>query len=238
MNNNKVIRWTGIFGLIGGILLLLEIPLWIIPSDPGQISNAVAHAIYLANIRVIALTRILIDIFMYMSWMILFVGLRHLIIITNKEFEWIASLCFGAGIVWWTVSLVADGLEGGAILLTLGGNQDPTLVKALVYGTLLIYNGSIAFAVTGFFMGSIGFAILYTKILPSWIGWLSWIGFFMCIIAIPAMYANVVDTNKFYNAAGWGPVIVANIPPLIWIFAVSIEMIRKSIKDDITINNY
>ncbi len=230
MNNNKVIRWTGIFGLIGGILLLLEIPLWIIPGEPGQISDAVGHADYLGKIRVIALTRILIDIFMYMSWMILFVGLRHLIIITKKEFEWIATLSFAAGIVWWTVSLVADGLEGGAVLLTLDGNASPELVQALVYGTLLIYNGSIAFAVTGFFMGTIGFAIMSTKILPKWIGWLSWISFIMCIIAIPAMYTDIVDTKGFYNAAGWGPVIVANIPPLIWIFAVSIGMIRKSKK--------
>ena len=30
MNNYKVIRWAGVAGLIGGILLLLEIPLWII----------------------------------------------------------------------------------------------------------------------------------------------------------------------------------------------------------------
>ncbi len=231
MNNNRVILWTGIFGLIGGILLLLEIPLWIIPDDPGQLSDAVVHADHLANIRVIALTRILIDIFMYMSWMVLFVGLRHLIIITKKEYEWIATLCFGAGIVWWTVSLVADGLEGGAILLTLDGSTDPKLVKALVYGTLLIYNGSIAFAVTGFFMGSTGFAILATNILPKWIGWLSWISFFLCIIAIPAMYSDIVDTNGFYNAAGWGPVIVADIPPLIWVFAVSIGMINKSLKD-------
>ena len=233
MDNDKIIRWTGVFGLIGGILLLLEIPLWILPGDPGQVSDAIAHANYLANIKVLAFTRILIDMFMYMCWMILFVGLRHLISITKKDSEWIASLCFGAGIVWWTVSLVADSLEGGAILLTLGGNTNPTLVKGLVYGTLLIYNGSIAFAVTGFFMGSIGFAILYTNILPRWIGWLSWFSFFTCIIAIPTMFANVVDTKGFYNVAGWGPVIVANIPPLIWIFAVSICMIRKSIKGDI-----
>ncbi len=233
MNNNKIIHWTGIFGLIGGILLLLEIPLWIIPGDPGQISDAVAHANYLANIRIIALTRILIDLFMYMSWMILFAGLRHLIIITKKECEWIASLSFGAGIVWWTISLVADGLEGGAILLTLGGNTDPALVKSLVYGTLLIYNGSIAFAITGFFMGVIGYAIITKGILPKWMGWLSWISFFMCIIAIPAMYSGLVDTKGFYNPAGWGPVIIANIPPLIWVFVVSIGMIRKSFKEDL-----
>ena len=41
------------------------------------------------------------------------------------------------------------------------------------------------------------------------------------------MYANVVDPNGFYNVAGWGPAIVANVPPLIWLLTASIFMIRK-----------
>ena len=57
------------------------------------------HANYLSNIRTSALSRILIDMFTYMSWLILFVGWRHLIIITKKEFEWIATLSFAAGLV-------------------------------------------------------------------------------------------------------------------------------------------
>jgi hypothetical protein len=35
-----------------------------------------------------------------------------------------------------------------------------------------------------------------------------------------------MDHNAFYNAVGWGPMIVANLPPLIWFLIVSI-MIRK-----------
>jgi hypothetical protein len=42
------------------------------------------------------------------------------------------------------VTIVADGLEGGAVLDTLNGNPDPSAVRALIAGTLLIYNGSTA----------------------------------------------------------------------------------------------
>lgn len=230
MENKRLIKWSGIIGLIGGILLLLEIPLWIIPGDAGPINDASAHIEYLGRIRKIAFTRIFIDIFMYMCWMVLFIGLRQLIIIKNKKYEWIATLSLGAGIVWWSVSLVADGLEGAAVLMSSEKNIDPGSVKTLVYSTLLIYNGSIAFAVTGLYMASVGYAILATLVLPRWIGWLSWFSFITCISAIPAMYADKVDTYGFYNVAGWGPAIVANIPPLIWIFAVSIKMIQKSNK--------
>jgi len=59
----KVFRWTGWFGLAGVIFIIIEIPLWILPGAAPLISDAVAHAQYLANIRVIALTRVLLDIY-------------------------------------------------------------------------------------------------------------------------------------------------------------------------------
>jgi len=74
MENSKVIRWTGVIGLIGGILLLLEIPLWIIPGDSGPLNDAIALADYLNRIRTIAFVRIVMDMFMYMCWMVLFIG--------------------------------------------------------------------------------------------------------------------------------------------------------------------
>ncbi|TRZ91839.1 MAG: hypothetical protein D4R88_01310 [Methanosarcinales archaeon] len=42
------------------------------------------HISFLADIRVIALTRILIDMLMYMSLMVFFAGFRHLMRIGNE----------------------------------------------------------------------------------------------------------------------------------------------------------
>jgi hypothetical protein len=227
MNDLKVFHLTGWFGLVGVAFLAFEIPLWVLPGNPPLISDAVAHSQYLADIRVIALTRVLFDMGMYACLMVFFAGFRHLIQKTKPEYEWVATLVFGAGIVWWAVSLVADSLEGGAVLNTLGGNTDPTVVRALVEGTLLIYNGSIAFAVTALFMASAGYAILATGAMSKWIGWVALASAFLCLVAIPSMYAEVVDHNAFYNVAGWGPTIVANVPPLIWFIVASVSMIRK-----------
>lgn len=227
MNDLKIFHLTGWFGLAGVLLLVCEIPLWILPGSPPLISDAVGHSQYLAHFRVIALTRVLIDMGMYICLMVFFAGFRHLIQKTRTEYEWLATLVFGAGVVWWAVSLVADSLEGGAVLDTLGGKADPTVVRALVEGTLLIYNGSIAFAVTALFMASAGFATLATGALPTWTGWVALASALLCLLAIPSMYAEVVDHNRFYNVAGWGPTVVANVPPLIWFLIVSIAMIRK-----------
>lgn len=224
-NHLKVIRWTGWFGVLGGVLLACEIPLWIVPGIPPQISDAVGHSQFLADNRVIALTRVLIDVSMYVCLMVFYAGFRLLIQKTNPDYEWAATLFFGAGMIWWAVTLVADSLEGGAALDTLGG-ADPSAVRALVEGTLLIYNGSIAFAATTLFMASAGYVILATGALSRWIGWLAWVSAALCVATIPAMYAPVVDHTAFYNAAGWGPAIVANVPPLAWFVAASVSMTR------------
>lgn len=76
--------------------------------------------------------------------------------------------------MWTGVTLVADGLEGGTTLDTLGGNPDPSAVRALVEGTLLICNGSTAFVMTVLFVGAAGYATFATGVLPRWTGWLAY----------------------------------------------------------------
>ncbi len=158
--------------------------------------------------------------------MLFFAGFRQLILKKQADFEWVATLALVAGAVWWAVSLVADGLEAGAVLDTVGG-ADPSIVRGLIEGTMLIYNGAIAFTVTGFFMALAGYSILGTGALPKWVGWLAWLSAGLCLLAIPAMYVDSVDYHAFYNPTGWGPAIAANVPPLIWFFITSIMMIRK-----------
>lgn len=155
MNDLKVFRCTGWFGVAGVLLLACELPLWILPGTPPLISETVGHSRFLAEIRVIALTRVLLDLGMYACFMVFFAGFRHLIVKTRAEYEWVGTLVFGAGVVGWAVILVANSLQGGAVLDTVGGRVDPTAVRALVEGTLLIYNGPIAFAVSGLFMAGL-----------------------------------------------------------------------------------
>jgi hypothetical protein len=222
----KVWHWTGWFGLVGFVLFVSQIPLYLVGAPVPPINDAVAHTQHLAAIRVVVLTRVLFDLGLYVCLMVFLAGFRHLILKTRPAYEWVATLLFGAGLVWLAVTLVANSLEGGAALDTLGGKADPTAVRAMVEGSLLIYNGSIAFVVTGLFMAVAGFATLATGALPRWTGWVAWASAFLCVLAIPSMYVDALDPTGFYNALGWGPVIVANVPPLIWLLGTSIALIR------------
>jgi hypothetical protein len=227
MSDVNVWHWTGWFGLVAFLLFVSQIPLYLVGAPVPPINDAVAHTQHIADIRVVVLTRVLLDLGLYVCLMVFFAGFRHLILRARPAYEWVATLAFGAGLVWLAVTLVANSLEGGAALDTLGGKADPTAVRAMVEGSLLIYNGSIAFVVTGLFMAVAGFATLATGALPRWTGLVACVSAVLCVLAIPSMYVDVLDPTGFYNALGWGPVIVANVPPLIWILGASIAMIRK-----------
>ena len=226
MSDMKIARITGLSGIVCVALTFGQFPLWLI-GNPPSIYDGRGFAQHLFDIKNVALTRILMDQGIYVSMLVFAAGLRHLIRQARSETEWIGTLLFGAALGWVAVTVVADGLEGGAVLNTLNGHPDPSAVQALIAGTLLIYNGSIAFAITGLFLGAGAWATFDSGVLPRWTAWIAVAGAVLCAASVPAMYGGPVDYRGFYNAGGWGPAIVANFPPMIWFLAVSVILIRR-----------
>ncbi len=227
MNDLKMYRITGWFGLAAVFLWLVQFPLYMQGTPGISLYDGAGMAQNLFRIQNIVFTRILLDMGLYVAMMVFAAGFSHLIWRAQPEYGWVGTLIFGAMAVWLGVSLVANGLEGGATLDTLSGSADPSVVRALTMGYLLIYNGSIAFTITGLFLGAAGYATFATGVLPRWTGWIAYVGVALCALSIPAMYGGSVDSTSFYNAGGWGPAIMANFPPAIWFLIVSISMILK-----------
>jgi hypothetical protein len=218
-------RLTGASAIACVVLSWGQFPLWMI-GDPPSIYDGAAFARHLFSIKNVVFTRILFDLGIYVALMLFGAGFRHLVRAARAECEWVGTLVFGAAAVWIGVTLVADGLEGGAALDTLSGNANSSAVRALVEGTILIYNGSIAFAITGLFLGAAGYATFASGVLPRWTGWVAYVGAALCAACIPAMYGGPAKYTG-YNAAAMGPAIVANFPPLIWLLIVGIMMVRR-----------
>ena len=226
MTETRVARVTGIGALACVALSWLQFPLWIIGAPPSMYDGA-GFARHLFDIRSMALLRVLMDQGIYVGMMVFAAGFRHLVRHARPESEWLGTLTFGAAAVWLAVTLVADGLMGGAVLDTLRGDADASAVRALVMGTILIYNGSIAFAITGLFLVSAAWATLDSGVLPRWTAWLAHMAAALCLISVPAMFSGPVDASGFYNAGGWGPAIIANFPPLMWFLVVGVMLIRR-----------
>ncbi len=226
MNDLKIFHCTGAFGVASVVLWLAQFPLYMMGSPPS-VYDGTAFGQHLLSIKNTAFTRILLDQGVYVTMMVFAAGFRHLIRQARPDHEWVGTLVFGAALVWLAVTLVADGLEGGAALDALSGNADSSAVRALIEGTLLIYNGSTAFVITGLFLASAGYATFATGVLPRWTGVVAYVGAALCVACVPAMYGGAVDYSGFYNAGGWGPAVIANFPPAIWFLVASILMIRK-----------
>jgi hypothetical protein len=226
MTDANVSRLTGWCGLATVALWLGQFPLWTMIGSVPPVYDGEAFAEHLLSIKNVAFTRILMDQCLFITMMVFAAGFRHLIRQARAELEWVGTLAFGTMVVWLATTLVADGLEGGAVLDTLGGSADPSVVRALVQGTLLIYNGSIVFTFTGLFMAAAGYATCASGVLPRWTGWLAYVAAVLCAACVPAMYGGPVDYSGFYNAGGWGPALIANFPPLIWFLVVSVLMVR------------
>ncbi|MBL8943146.1 MAG: hypothetical protein JNK45_08375 [Myxococcales bacterium] len=225
-SERRMRRMTGVFGLLSVALWLAIFPLYVM-QPPASLYDGAATAEALSTIRNVVFTRILLGLGLYVTLLVFAVGFRELIRRANAECEWIGTLSLAAMAVWLGVTLVANGLEGGAALDTLGGAADPSVVRALTMGYLLIYNGAVAFVVTALFLAVAGHATLATGILPRWTAWLALAAAVSCVVAIPALYAGPADAAGFYNPGGWGPAIVANFPPLLWFLAVSILLLRR-----------
>ena len=219
-------RITGIFGVARSALMGAVASVGHRRRPPFYDSEALARHLY--DIRTTAFIRILMDQGIYVSMMIFAAGFRHLVRRARPESDWLGLLALVSAAVWLSVTLAADGLMGGAILATLQGTSDVSAALPLVFGTLLIYNGSIAFAITGLFMAAAGWATLDSGVLPRWTGWIAWISAVLCALSIPAMFAGPADASGFYNPGGWGPAIIANFPPLIWFLGVGVVLIRQS----------
>ncbi len=226
MEDRKLYRVAGWSGLAFVALGLGQFPLYMAQDASVTVYDGAAYAGELYRIRNVVFTRILLDLGLYVAAMVFAAALSHLMRRARPGYEWAGTLVFGAMAVWVGVTLVANGLEGAAALDTLGGDADPSAVRALSEATLLIYNGSIAFAITGLFLGAAGYATFATGVLPRWTGWLAYLGTVLCAASIPAIYGGPVDVTGFYNPGGWGPIIVANFPPAVWFVAASITMLR------------
>lgn len=227
MKEARMRRLTGWFALASVALWLCIFPLYIVGDPSVSLYDGAAVAREFFRIQNFVFTRILLGLGLYVTLMVFAVGLRDLIRRAHSEYEWVGTLLVAAMAVWLGVTLVANGLEGGIALDTLNGNADPSVARALTMGYLLIYNGSIAFVMTALFLAAAGYATFATGILPRWTGWLAYAAALLCVTSIPAMYGGRLDPSGFYNAAGWGAVIIANFPPLLWFLAVGVVLIRR-----------
>ncbi len=219
MNDLNVRRLTAAFGLALVALNWAMFPLYMIPGMPPPFQDTASYIAYWTSNSGLVLTRVSLDLFFCACLLVFGAGLRHLIRQARAEYEWVGTLAFGALLALSTVTLAGASLEGGQALDTVGGHADPSAIRALGDGYLLIYL-SIGCLLIALFSAAAGYAIRGTWMLPRWTGWLAYVAAILNLVAVPLGLSTA-------PAALLAVAIIADFPLQIWLLIVSIAMIRK-----------
>ena len=209
MTEASVRHHTGTFGMIASIVLLLQVPLYFMYPGPPPDWNI--------------LTRILLSIVGSTILIVFLAGFRQVVSRARPDYEWIATTFFAAGLAWMIVGVVAQSMEAGTAIAS-AAPIDPTIDGPLAPGQFLMY-GSIGRLLTSLFTAAAGFAILGTRLMPSWTGRMAYAVALVNIAFVPSLYFGS-DAATFYSAVGWGTTASAPTLVILWILTVSLVMVR------------
>jgi hypothetical protein len=186
MTELKVRRWTGAFGIAAFVVFLAALPLYFL-GPPAVLPQDAAFADFVTETSIFVITRATIaDPIILSCFFVFLAGLRHLIQKARPDYAWISTVVFGTGLLYITLQLVADALQGaGALDTAAGANQ--SAVRALFEGSTPLY-ASVGLIPEAFFFAFTGYAILVSGVLPKWAGWVAYIGAVITFADAPTIY--------------------------------------------------
>jgi hypothetical protein len=192
MKSSGVIYWTGFLGMSLFGLDMLVIPLYFIYDGVPPAWNI--------------LTRTLMSMLAGVALIGFSVGLRGVISKSDAEYEWVGTLVFSIGLAYALTTFVADAIQLGSVW---GSKQalDPTLVGSGGEGALLLY-GPMARLLTAVFLIASGAAILRTRLVAAWLGWLAYGIGAIHLLLVPSLFFMsdpsifIVPTDGTYPSPG------------------------------------
>lgn len=225
MNDQKVRRWAGGFGVAGFVVFLAALPLYFIRVGPGvPLEKTAQFSEFVARTGTLVIARTTIaDALIMVGLLVFLAGFRHLIRQARPDYEWVASLVFGVGLVVIAVELVGDGLEAGAALDTVV-RADPSVVRGLMEASFPMY-GAIGLIMAALMLASAGYATLGTGVLHRWTGWFAYVAAAANLAVAPSILGGTNITG-FYTASGYAP-FVGQTLMLLWFLFASVSMIVK-----------
>jgi Na+/phosphate symporter len=223
MSDLQVSRWAGAFGVAGFVVFLVALPLYF-GGTAAPVEDTVRFSDYVTSINTSILIRTsLADPLIFVGLLVFLAGFRHLIRQARQEYEWLASLVFGVGVLLLTLELVGDGLEAGAALDT-AAKAEPSVVRGLMEASFPMY-GAIGLIMSALLLASAAYATLATGVLPRWTGWFAFAGAAANLAAAPSILGGT-DFTAFWSAPGY-VTFVAQLAMTVWFLVASVSMLRK-----------
>ncbi|MFI8228579.1 hypothetical protein ACIGDI_07105 [Streptomyces sp. NPDC085900] len=206
MNEVFARRLTGIAGVVAAVALIVQVPLYFVYSGPPPDANV--------------LSRLLLGIVGLTALVLFVTAFRELVRRTRPDYEWAGAIAFTVGLVYATIALVSSGLEAGAVIAA-DHPIDPTIT---VSGTYILY-GSISRLLVGLFLGTLGYVVTRTGLLPRWVGRSASALAVINLAFVPSLFFGNTPAH-FYAANGWGTTALMGVLLSWWLLAVGISTYR------------
>jgi hypothetical protein len=216
--------WTGIAAIAVAVFTVLEFTIrQIFVGARPSLDDAAALVEFAQRTAPGTLGVILIDTFLMASLVVFLATFRQLITQVRRDLDWLSALAYGAGIVWVAITLVGDGLEGGAALDAATLQPDAHLIRTLTLGHALLF-GAIGCVLTALVAAASGYVTIVSGALPRWTGRLA-IGVAGAnVVAVATVFGGTDDS--FRAVGGWGTALFATFPWLVWVVCVGVAVIR------------
>ena len=228
MTDQKIYRIAGISALACIATFFIEFPFYFVRTPFSGLAASSQWPDYAARNATNIMCCVFLDLIILALMMVFFAGVRHLIRQANPQHEWLASLFFGVGLVYVTLTFVADSFQGSTVIDAFDSPANGVIMRAMMESTLLLY-GSMALWLMAFFMAILSYVTLLSGVLPKWSAWVGYACALVCLAFVPTMFVHHVDMFGLYNPACLATQAFANGFPLAaWMIVVGILMIRKS----------
>jgi hypothetical protein len=217
-------RWLGISALAVGVLLATEAITKLTIGARPALDDRAAHedCVHGASAQIIVV--ILADTFL-MAALIVFLGaFRQLVARAHPDLDWLAAVMFGAGLVFISVTLVGDALDGGTALDVWDLEPDPSAIRALIEGHALMF-GSIGSVLLALVSASAAYLTFASGVVPRWTGMLAGLTAASNLVWAPVAFGGTAP-GSFLAAGGWGNALLATFPWLVWVLCVGFAAVR------------
>lgn len=225
MPHPDVRRWVGVSALVVAAALVVEVVAKLTMGIRPELDQDEALVAYIERTAPATITVILADTVL-MTFLIVFLGsFRQLVVERRPGLDWIASVMFGAGLVFVAVTLVGDAMDGGTALDVSGGLEpDPSSIRALIEGHALMF-GSVGAVLLALVSGTAAYLTFLTGAVPRWTGVLAGVTAASNLVWAPAAFGGTSPEN-FAAAGGFGNALMAIFPWLVWVFCVGVVTVR------------
>ena len=226
MDDQKIYRWCGACSLAAIALFFIEFPFYLVRAGFPGVTDSVKITDFTASYGTNVMTCVFFDFIILTLVMVFLAGFRHLIRKADAQQEWLGTLIFGVGLVYVTLTFIADSLQAATVIDARTVPASGVIIRAMLESTFLMY-GSVDLFLMAVLMALAGYAGVASGALPAWSAWVGYVCALGCLAFVSSMFVGSPNLMHFYNPAGWGPEAIASGFPLaVWMITIGILMVR------------